>query len=93
VAQPLSPVHITLVPNPAASSVVVSWNSTGYVFTNKPMITITDLYGKKLIEQPFSANYLLGQDLVDVSRLPAGIYIVTVWDGEKQKAVSKLLKQ
>ncbi len=62
--------EIVVYPNPAKSFIYIKLNK----LTNTGSITITDLYGKQLKQQPLS----MGVNTIDISPLAKGIYIATI---------------
>lgn len=75
---------ITLYPNPAKDMVKVNLGE-GFN-SNKVNITLTNVSGQKVAKMAYDANGL------DVSKLPAGIYLLTATDGNKT-ITKKLIKK
>ena len=73
-------------PNPAVKSVNISLPSS----TATSVINVFDLNGKKVLEKQISSN-TVSQSL-DVSRLAAGVYQVTLVQGTQQQTI-KLVKE
>ena len=77
-------------PNPASEKVTVEFN-VAHASTAK--ISVTDLLGRTVAENP-SLKVVAGLNVtqLDLNQLPAGVYIVSVYDGEKvqQQKISVL---
>ncbi|RAK68208.1 RICIN domain-containing protein [Hymenobacter edaphi] len=63
---------LAVYPNPATDLVTVFCPGT----TRQATLTVTTLEGKQLLRQPYTGT-------VDVKSLPAGLYVLTVRDGEQ----------
>lgn len=78
-------------PNPAQSTVLVNPVKTADVEVEEAVVNVLDLSGRQLISQTF---LLVGDDqhlfTLDLSRLPAGMYMVQLVQGEVT-AIKKLL--
>jgi uncharacterized delta-60 repeat protein len=69
------PKAFAIYPNPVKSQLYVSINTE----TNKRIqINIVDISGKQLRTQKITANGTLTTHAIDISRLPVGIYLLTV---------------
>ena len=75
---------LSLFPNPATD--VVKVNLGDKFNTSKVQITLTNLSGKQVSKVAYDANG------IDVSNLPAGLYLVTATDG-KNTVTKKLIKK
>ena len=75
---------LSLFPNPATD--VVKVNLGDNFNTSKVQITLTNLSGKQVSKVAYDANG------IDVSNLPAGLYLVTATDG-KNTVTKKLIKK
>ncbi|MDG4945562.1 T9SS type A sorting domain-containing protein [Weeksellaceae bacterium KMM 9713] len=80
----LSKSSLSLYPNPASDLVKVNLGDN--FNTSKVQITLTNLSGKQVSKVAYNANG------IDVSNLPAGLYIVTATDG-KNTVTKKLIKK
>lgn len=76
--------NLSLFPNPATD--VVKVNLGDNFNTSKVQITLTNLSGKQVSKVAYDANG------IDVSNLPAGLYLVTATDG-KNTVTKKLIKK
>ena len=78
--------NITLFPNPAHSSLIVH---LGEAFNN-PVIKITNSYGQLVLTKKVSNT----QQNVDISKLNAGIYLISVFDKNDRKIFAdKFMKE
>jgi hypothetical protein len=69
-------------PNPATTHIYI--DTEGYN-TNTDFISITNLLGRKLINQPLT-------DYIDISSIPKGFYIVTITRKNQTLSVNRLIK-
>jgi hypothetical protein len=74
---------ITVWPNPASNSIRVSLGDEQQ--RDMTRICIIDIYGRKLVDVPFS-------DVVDISNLKEGIYIIVASINGTQSGITRLVK-
>lgn len=72
-------------PNPAVSSIVVALNEAAddEMFT----MTITDLTGRQMMQRSIAAGAT--RELVDITTLPNGVYLIKLSDSSKRSSVTK----
>ena len=73
---------ISLYPNPAKDAITVFFNNDALLNTPVQLSTIT---GRMLS----TTNLASGQQLIDLSKLPQGIYILTFSNGEVKRLVKE----
>lgn len=66
--------HYTLFPNPASSSCFISWNGEGDA---PAWLTLTDLSGRTILQRNWNSSSGR-QCILDLSSIPAGMYLVNV---------------
>jgi len=74
---------IKIWPNPASDYITV--DATEMMMTGDAFITITDLYGHELIKLPL-------RERIDISSLPAGVYVIITSQDGKPAGYNKLIK-
>lgn len=79
--------YMTLSPNPAQTTVTVAFGQAG----GNTRVEVCDAFGKML----FSTRVESGQEStqLDISQLPAGLYLVRAWSDGQPGPVQKLVKQ
>lgn len=76
--------NFNVYPNPAASTVFIDSKGNNNI-TN---YTVTDMLGKTLVNQPI--DYSNNATTIDVSGLPQGIYVVSVFNNKSLVGMQKL---
>lgn len=76
---------VNIHPNPASEMIFIELS---YTPIKKTSLTISNTNGQQLVTQPITEP----QTEIDISYLPAGIYIVKVWN-DKDVMVQKVIKQ
>ena len=79
----VSALHIY--PNPSCSNIVIELQTTP---SKNTFLILSNINSQQLITQPISEP----QTEIDISHLPAGIYIVKVWN-DKDVMMQKIIKQ
>lgn len=77
--------YFQLYPNPVAESLVL--NYTGDILPTSEIV-ITDMTGRMILRQSLTEQ----QQTLDVSRLQAGMYVLTLMEGEKRVEMEKFVK-
>lgn len=77
--------YFQLYPNPAAESLTV--NYTGDILANSEIV-VTDLAGRLVLRQSLTD----AQQILDVSRLQAGMYVLLLMEGEKRVKSERFVK-
>lgn len=77
--------HIEIYPNPTQSTITIELPTQP---SNNIFLTLSNTNGQQLIIQPLTEL----QTEINISHLPAGIYIVKVWN-DKDVMVQKVIKQ
>ena len=77
--------YFQIYPNPASESLTV--NYTGDIFANSEIV-VTDLAGRLVLRQSLTDS----QQLLDVSRLQAGMYVLLLMEGEKRVKSERFVK-
>ena len=72
--------NFSLYPNPNNGNFTVKFDSGS---NNKINITVNDISGRKISEKNYTSNGLFSED-IQLNNVQAGIYLVTIKDGEKQ---------
>jgi hypothetical protein len=77
--------YFQLYPNPVSESLIL--NYTGDIFPNSEIV-VTDLTGRIVFRQSLTEP----QQTLDVSRLQAGMYVLTLMEGEKRVETRRFVK-
>ena len=80
--------NFALYPNPNSGNFTIQFNSTS---SNDINVSVYDLRGRSIFEKQYANTGLFNQNL-QLNNLQAGIYLVTVKDGDK-KVVKKIVIQ
>ena len=83
VGRPL--VYFQLYPNPVAD--LLNLHYTGDILSNTE-IFVADVAGRTVLRQSLTQE----QQLLDVSRLQAGLYVLSLMEGEKRVATERFVK-
>jgi hypothetical protein len=78
-------IYFQLYPNPTAETLTL--NYTGDIFPNSEIL-VADVAGRVVLRQSFTQE----QQTLDVSRLQAGMYILTLMEGENRVATERFMK-
>jgi len=79
--------NLTISPNPANESIVVSWNSPS---ENSGVIEISDSYGQQLMYKSVAVRRGVNYEMIDLSGFAQGVYLVKMVSGN-QKSIVKLV--
>jgi hypothetical protein len=76
---------VSVFPNPVKN--VVNVNLTG--FTGKSVVSMFDVNGRAVLQRQVSTT----NSQLDISALPAGVYMMRIRNGEKDVYMTKIVKQ
>jgi hypothetical protein len=81
--------RISVYPNPSSDDIKIN------LVLSKPTnltVTITDLAGKQLLQKAFPVKQLETTLLLNQKEIPAGTYLINVFEGDKKLASEKFIK-
>lgn len=78
------PEIISLYPNPSSKEISLSINAVNY---SAVIITVTDIYGKTVLQQSFELSMGNNSKKLNIEHLAAGIYAVRMNDGQVYKLI------